>query len=237
MKMMSLPLTSEYFDDLMVRMAHHSTAIEGNTLTLGETKSVLIDGYIPRPMEMRELNEVLNYKNFTRHLIDFLREKRPVNKDLIQEFHILLCNDAIQSVPGQFKQVPNVILGADFIPTPPYRVPMNLEDWRLDLEMQLQYAKDNYDVVETICRQHVRFEYIHPFPDGNGRVGRALMVYTCLLYGVVPPVIPVTERNRYINYMNNDDINGLTNFCEKLQEQEKLRIDAFAESGCVPIDM
>ncbi len=55
---------SDYLSDLMVRMAHHSTAIEGNTLTQGETKSVLVDGYIPRAMDMRELNEVLNYKAF-----------------------------------------------------------------------------------------------------------------------------------------------------------------------------
>ena len=48
----------------MVRMAHHSTAIEGNTLTQGETKSILIDGYVPRSMDMRELYEVLNYKKY-----------------------------------------------------------------------------------------------------------------------------------------------------------------------------
>lgn len=49
-------LPDEYFDDLLVRMAHHSTAIEGNTLTQGETKTMLIDGYIPRAMNMRELS-------------------------------------------------------------------------------------------------------------------------------------------------------------------------------------
>ena len=57
-------LSNDYFSDLLVRMAHHSTAIEGNTLTQGETKSILIDNYIPRAMNMRELNEVLNYKSY-----------------------------------------------------------------------------------------------------------------------------------------------------------------------------
>ena len=57
-------LPDEYFDDLLVRMAHHSTAIEGNTLTQGETKTMLIDGYIPRAMNMREFHEVMNYKSF-----------------------------------------------------------------------------------------------------------------------------------------------------------------------------
>lgn len=61
--MKELYISSEYLQDLLVRMAHHSTAIEGNSLSLGETKSILIDGYIPRPIELRELNEVNNYKN------------------------------------------------------------------------------------------------------------------------------------------------------------------------------
>ena len=63
-------LPDDYLDDLMVRMAHHSTAIEGNSLTQGETKSVLIDTYIPRAMNVRELNEVLNYKRLMPVLIE-----------------------------------------------------------------------------------------------------------------------------------------------------------------------
>ena len=58
--MIILKYTPEYLDDLMVRMAHHSTAIEGNTLTQGETKSLLIDNYVQRAMDMREMNEELN---------------------------------------------------------------------------------------------------------------------------------------------------------------------------------
>lgn len=54
--------------------AHHSTAIEGNSLTQGETKSVLIDGYVPRAIDLRELNEVLNYKAFTKEMVRFYRK-------------------------------------------------------------------------------------------------------------------------------------------------------------------
>ena len=67
-----IQLSDDYLDDLMVRMAHHSTAIEGNTLTQGETKSILIDGYVPRAMDMRELHEVLNYMTFMPFLRDAL---------------------------------------------------------------------------------------------------------------------------------------------------------------------
>ena len=222
-----MTLPQEYFDDLMVRMAHHSTAIEGNTLTQGETKSVLIDGYVPRAIELRELNEVLNYKSFTKHMIADLQAGREVTTEYIKEIHGILCREAIESVPGRFKTQPNMVIGADFIPSPPYRVPMDMENWVQDLKVQLEYAKTEKDVVTAVCRQHFAFERIHPFSDGNGRVGRALLVYSCLQSGIVPIVIPVSQKKLYINYLNNMDLDGLVAFSLELMEEEKQRMEAF----------
>ena len=222
-----MTVPQEYFDDLMVRMAHHSTAIEGNTLTQGETKSVLIDGYVPRAIELRELNEVLNYKSFTKHMIADLQAGREVTTEYIKEIHGILCHEAIESVPGRFKTQPNMVIGADFIPSPPYRVPMDMENWVQDLKVQLEYAKTEKDVVTAVCRQHFAFERIHPFSDGNGRVGRALLVYGCLQSGIVPIVIPVSQKKRYINYLNNMDLDGLVAFSLELMEEEKQRMEAF----------
>ena len=222
-----MTVPQEYFDDLMVRMAHHSTAIEGNTLTQGETKSVLIDGYVPRAIELRELNEVLNYKCFTKHMVADLQAGKEVTTEYIKEIHAILCHEAIESVPGRFKTQPNMVIGADFIPSPPYRVPMDMENWVQDLKVQLEYAKTEKDVVITVCRQHFAFERIHPFSDGNGRVGRALLVYSCLQSGIVPIVIPVSQKKRYINYLNNMDLDGLVGFSLELMEAEKQRMEAF----------
>lgn len=224
-----LYLSTAYLDDLMVRMAHHSTAIEGNSLTQGETKSVLIDGYVPRAIDLRELNEVLNYKAFTKEMVRFLKEEREVNGEFIKEIHSILCREAIESVPGKFKTQPNMVIGADFTPSPPYRVPVDIEQWRQDLEYQLSNATDDKAKVEAICRQHFRFEHIHPFPDGNGRVGRALMVYTALQNKMAPIVIPVQEKKKYINFLNTEDLNGFVDFCLELQQQEFERIKILAD--------
>lgn len=224
-----LYLSTAYLDDLMVRMAHHSTAIEGNSLTQGETKSVLIDGYVPRAIDLRELNEVLNYKAFTKEMVRFLQEEREVNGEFIKEIHSILCREAIESVPGKFKTQPNMVIGADFTPSPPYRVPVDIEQWRQDLEYQLSNATDDKAKVEAICRQHFRFEHIHPFPDGNGRVGRALMVYTALQNKMAPIVIPVQEKKKYINFLNTEDLNGFVDFCLELQQQEIERIKILAD--------
>ena len=219
----------EYLSDLMVRMAHHSTAIEGNTLTQGETKSVLVDGYVPRAMDMRELNEVLNYKAFMTFLVEQSTSSSPLSLSLIREVHAILCRDAIESVPGQFKQRPNMIIGAGFTPTPPYLVPSALTDWIDNLAAQMDAAASDSDKVFAICRQHIAFEHIHPFPDGNGRVGRALMVYACFLAGLTPIVIPVDRRKEYINDLNTEDLQGFTAFAEELQEDERKRIEMFAK--------
>jgi filamentation induced by cAMP protein fic len=218
----------EYLSDLMVRMAHHSTAIEGNTLTQGETKSVLVDGYVPRAMDMRELNEVLNYKVFMTFLIEQSTSSAPLSLSLIREVHTILCREAIESVPGQFKQRPNMIVGADFTPTPPYLVPSALMDWIDNLAAQMDAAASDSDKVLAICRQHIAFEHIHPFPDGNGRVGRALMVYSCFLEEITPIVIPVERRKEYINYLNTEDLHGFAAFSEQLQAKERKRIEIFS---------
>jgi filamentation induced by cAMP protein fic len=218
----------EYLSDLMVRMAHHSTAIEGNTLTQGETKSILVDGYVPRAMDMRELTEVLNYKVFMTFLIEQSTSSAPLSLSLIREVHTILCREAIESVPGQFKQRPNMIVGADFTPTPPYLVPSALMDWIDNLAAQMDAAASDSDKVLAICRQHIAFEHIHPFPDGNGRVGRALMVYSCFLEEITPIVIPVERRKEYINYLNTEDLHGFAAFSEQLQAEERKRIEIFS---------
>lgn len=224
-----LELSQDYLEDLMVRMAHHSTAIEGNSLSQGETKSILIDRIVPRVVEMRELYEVENYGDFMPEMIDDVKKQTPIDLELIKKYHVLLCKKTIEHVPGQFKVIPNNVVGADFEPTPPYRVPMDLEEWRRNLEAQMEYAKDNDRIVEVICRQHLAFERIHPFPDGNGRVGRALMVYMCFLYNIIPIVINKQSRKEYMLYLNTSNIPGMVAFCKKLQEEEKNRIKSFAE--------
>lgn len=222
-------LPDEYFDDLLVRMAHHSTAIEGNTLTQGETKTMLIDGYIPRAMNMREFHEVMNYKSFMPFLKESLQKSATIDIPFIKETHRLLCTNAIGGRAGIFKIIPNMIIGADFDPTPPYMVQSALHDWCLDLQAQLAAAKDEQDKLVAICRQHIRFEQIHPFSDGNGRVGRALVVYSCLLHHMPPAVIPVSSKQEYISYLNTDDTAGLLHYMQVLQTAEAERIQIFSQ--------
>ena len=224
-----IELTADYIADMMVRMAHHSTAIEGNSLTQGETKSILIDNYIPRAMDMREYNEVLNYKNLVPFLEESVHKNVLISVDFCKELHKIICKDAIESVPGKFKVTKNAVIGADWEPTPPYMVLTTLTNWCEDLNYQLDNAASNSEIIEAVCRQHIKFEHIHPFPDGNGRVGRALMVYACLLKQVSPPIVTVEKRKEYISLLNNNDEKGLSEFALKLQQEELHRIELFPD--------
>ena len=209
-------LSMDYWDDLMVRLAHHSTAIEGNTLSQGDTKSLLLDGYIPRAMDLREMHEVLNYKRFMEFLQQSLAKERALSLDFIKEVHAVLCKDAIEGVAGRFKEIPNLVVGADFVPTPPYLVSTDLQNWLLDLAAQLAAAKSAEDKIAAICRQHIRFE-------------RALIVYSCLQEKEAPIVIPVEERKRYMNVLNTEDLQGFVAFAKELQKEEEERLQVFLQ--------
>ena len=221
--------SNDYLDDLLVRTAHHSTAIEGNPLTQGEVKSILIDGYIPRAMNLRELNEVINYKSFMQYIRDNLTDLPPLSLERIKKIHFLLCQNAIDGVAGTFKTIPNMIIGASFTPTQPYMVITELQEWILNLEAQLE-SQVKEGIIEAICRQHIAFERIHPFSDGNGRVGRALMVYICLQKSIAPIVVTKEDKAEYISYLNTEDVNGLTKFSLKLNADEEARINLFSQN-------
>ena len=218
-------MTDEYLQDLMVRMAHHSTAIEGNSLTQGETKSVLIDEYIPRPMDLRELDEVLNYKALLPYLLEHQKEEITLSgiKDINE---IIMTN--IDSRGGQFKVIANAIIGADFTPTPPYMVPEELKKWVDDLSWRLENSADEDGKIFSIMDQHLRFERIHPFADGNGRTGRALIIWSCLHESLTPIIIEKEQRKAYINALNRSDAKGLFSLAKEIQEKEKERMALFS---------
>lgn len=216
-----------YLLDLMVRMAHHSTAIEGNTLTLGDTRTILINGIVPKTTKLREVHEVENYKDLLPYLLDHYVEK--ITLRTIQDVNQILM-DKIDRRGGHFKTSENMIIGASFIPTHPSMVPAELIQWCDNLEYRLDHAQSDDDKTAVIMEQHVKFERIHPFADGNGRTGRALMIYSCFQQKMVPIIIEKEQRDEYIQLMNTENIAGLVSLAKELQKQERERFDLFARS-------
>ena len=78
--------------------------------------------------------------------------------------------------------------------------------------------------IEVIMDQHLRFERIHPFSDGNGRTGRALIVHSCLQQGIAPIIINKEDRQEYMNLLSELDVKGLTNMGIQLSKEENSRM-------------
>lgn len=226
MEILNILNNQEYMLDLCVRMAHHSTAIEGNTLSQDETASILLDEYIPKQMNMREFYEVKNYKQVLESLIDSLQSKAKLSPQLIKHFHAL-CLDNLLDNKGEFKKIPNVIVGATFETLPPYQVPNAIAEWCDTLYYRFGNTNNGDDKLQAILESHIHFEKIHPFSDGNGRVGRLLIVYSCLEQNLPPVVIQKDDKARYISILRNHDINDFMSMAKDLQEQESRKIQAF----------
>ena len=217
-------LPFEYMEDILVRMAHHSTAIEGNTLTQAETISILIHNFIPRDMSEREYYEVKNYRKAFNTLLE---ADRKITTELIKKYNKYIMEN-LHDLNGKFKTTQNLILGAEFEPTKPYLVPFEIEDWCNNLSYRLENAKTNEEKVEIIMNQHIKFEKIHPFNDGNGRTGRLLIIHSCLKEDLEPIIIPKGEKGKYINLLASENLKELTKWALQLQEKERDRIEKFS---------
>ena len=217
-------LPFEYMEDILVRMAHHSTAIEGNTLTQAETISILIHNFIPRDMSEREYYEVKNYRKAFNTLLE---ADRKITTELIKKYNKYIMEN-LHDLNGKFKTTQNLILGVEFEPTKPYLVPFVIEDWCNNLSYRLENAKTNEEKVEIIMDQHIKFEKIHPFNDGNGRTGRLLIIHSCLKEDLEPIIIPKEEKGKYINLLASENLKELTKWALLLQEKERDRIEKFS---------
>lgn len=209
----------EYVKDLLVRMAHHSTAIEGNTLTLSETVSILLHNYIPREMDTREYYEVKNYEK----ALKYMEENRSkINLEKIKKYNEIIMENLIEN-NGQFKKIQNVILGAEFETTKPYQVPYVLKEWCDNVNYRLEIAKNDEEKLKIILEEHINFEKIHPFSDGNGRTGRILIVDMCINENITPVIIPQDKKGKYISILGRETGEEFFEWGLELQRKEKER--------------
>ena len=165
-----MELSPLYKENMLIRMAHHSTAIEGNPLIEAEVRQVVtcdgihegtsdgipdgIPDCIPDGMDSREYNEVRNYADYVPYLMTVYEE--PISLQIIKETHRHLM-EGIAHDAGAFKTIHNVILGANFIPTEPYLVLSELKNWCDTLGYRLELAKTIEETIDSIMEQHLRF--------------------------------------------------------------------------------
>ena len=215
--------SEDYIDDLNVRITYHSNAIEGNTLTLNETATIILDDTIPNAMSKRAFLEVLNHSDALKFLLAEL-QNNTVDIYMIKEINKILLN-RLNHNAGNFKTDYNYIRGANFETASPSETPSEPL-----MANTLTSAR-----ATSVLTHLIKFERIHPFFDGNGRTGRLIMLALMLENNLTPFVITVENRAKYTDILRNQDIENFVSLVEPLIEEEKKRIIAFKKSASLQI--
>ena len=171
---------------------YNSNAIENSTLTLKETERILMELEVSRQLSFREVYEA---KNLAR-VIEYTREKSKeadLTLDLVLFLHRMLLANINDKVAGRMRAPGEYVRIGTFIAPPPEHV------GRLMDELFVEYNSDRTSyVLDKIARFHLGFETIHPFGDGNGRIGRVMMNYQLLRLGF--PRITIRDKEKATYY-------------------------------------
>ena len=168
------------YDRIKVEFLFHSNKLEGSTFTRENLEKYLQEQIIEGSHEVDDIYETINSTKLFDFVVDTLGE--PLHERLIKEFHQLLkknTKDQERGFVGGWKKIPNMILGVDgkLDLAQPHEVPRKMED----LLRGWNNGPKNF---EAVMKFHAEFEQIHPFQDGNGRVGRFIMLKQCVEHDV-----------------------------------------------------
>ncbi|MEX0919675.1 MAG: Fic family protein [Candidatus Saccharimonadales bacterium] len=171
---------------------YNSNAIENSTLTLKDTERILLQMELERDLDLREVFEA---KNLAR-VMEYVRTKAHENlldRDMILLLHEMLLTNIDDAIAGRFRGPNEYVRIGSHIAPPPEHLDRLIE------QMLVDYASDTTShIVEKISRMHLEFERIHPFIDGNGRIGRALINHELIRSGF-PPII-IRNRGKHDHY-------------------------------------
>lgn len=202
----------EYFESFITRSTYHSNAIEGNTLSYGDTYAIIWnDNDFTVQAKPRELYEAINHKYALSYMLDHVNA--PLDQHMICDIGKMI-NKNIDEISG-YRTGAVYIRGAEHIPPAPQEVSQRMMYLVYNID-RTQYAS----VFEKAADFHLQFERIHPFSDGNGRTGRILINYFLLKEEKLPIVIPKDERSRYFKYLEVQDTKGLADYLKELNERE-----------------
>jgi Fic family protein len=184
----------DIYDQFLLLLTYHTNRIEGSTLTENETAAILFDNVSLPNRSLVEQMEAKNHQTALKFLFDWLRDKKPIDEELILKLHSILMN-SIRDDAGQYRTHGVRIVGASVATANYLKVP--------DLMKELANAlgKKERDIIKQSAVIHSRFEQIHPFSDGNGRVGRLLLCAQLLRANFPPAIIHQEQRRLYMAYL------------------------------------
>lgn len=233
------PISADQEKRIMSRLRlewnYHSNAIEGNSLTYGETKAFLLHGVTAKGKPFKDYLDIKGHDHVLDLLADIVRNKDELTEALIRELHkLLMVEPYVERVSGgdgvivsrrveigKYKTAPNHVMtatGKEFYFSSPEATPAKMNE----LIQWFRAEKENRTIHPLVFAAsfHHRFVSIHPFDDGNGRMARILMNFILMQSGYLPIVIRSDKRNEYFLALSHADEGDLS-----------LLVDFVAESG------
>lgn len=215
---------SSYEKDFELTYTHNSTAIEGNTLTLMETKLVLEDGISVGGKELREIYEIVNHKKAYKYVKKCIAQKKPLDETIVKDIHAILMENIM--VGGIYRNQEVRISGAGHVPPSGNNMYIQIKNFYSDLE----WKRKELNPVAYAAWTHAEFVRIHPFIDGNGRTSRLIMNYQLMSEGFLPVSIAKENRLDYYNALESFAVDkNLEPFTELVGDLEDRQLDLYLE--------
>jgi len=192
---------------------YNSNAIENSTLSLEETDKVLVQIELDRYISERELFETKNLARVINYIDERAKEKE-LGIEMILLLHKMLLLNINDEVAGRFRQDQEWVRVGSHIAADPSKVEPLMEELLI-----YYFSAADEDIVRKISKFHLSFENIHPFVDGNGRLGRVLNNYILIREGYVPINIKFIDRKKYYEAFKEFDSTGKTKIMEVMVSQ------------------
>lgn len=212
-----------------IDFTYNSTAIEGNSYTLRETRIVLLDGITIGGKSVREHLEIVNHKE----AIDYIeklakKELQDFTKTDILNIHRLILQGIDSENAGVYRKVP-VYVKLKNGNIHKFCDPLKIID-EMDAYFDWLFSKKEEHPVFIAAEAHTRFVGIHPFVDGNGRTARLIMNLILIHYGFPPAIIKMSRRSEYLDAIesrqqHNNDIPFKNLLIDAVKENLEIYLD------------
>lgn len=226
----------DYYGEKRFEQVAESNAIEGSTLSIGETELAVLKGITITGHDPAYVRDALALDKALQRLSEMAREvQQPTDIEQLLELHGLILGD--RPGAGMFRKEPVRISGSDHVPPKTWQQVMNaMEDWE-------QWSRNNETLPAPIRAAvlHAWLSHIHPFIDGNGRTARAITNLELVRAGYPPIIIKKKEKDRYIEALSESDSGGdIRTFFELVFEKIEgaligLELSAKKKQGFSPV--
>jgi excisionase family DNA binding protein len=209
-----------------IELAYNSNAIEGNSLTLRETRLVIEEGITIKGKPLREHFEAINHQKAFEFLEDMIKQKPRISEGLIKDIHRIILKDIEEMYAGKYRDVNVRILGAVKSPPRFEKVPGRMKEY-------VDYINNNPDKlneIELAALIHYRLVEIHPFADGNGRCSRLLMNLFLMQRGYPVTMVLKVDRKKYYSRLREADSGEIKPFVDFIARDIERSLDLYLDA-------